>query len=410
MVQGNYVGVNAAGSAALGNGWWGIAAYNGSTNSRIGTDVDGVNDANEGNVVSGNSQVGIGIDGLTTTGSKIAGNVIGLDASGTSALGNAFQGVYVNGNNTTVGGAQAAARNVISANGNNGIWIRGATGVVVQGNYVGTNAAGTAAFGNGFTGIALTSGAKQNVIGTNGDGVNDATERNVVSGNLLEGVFIGDSGADSNVVAGNFIGTNAAGTAAIGNGGRGVMLARGTKRNIIGTNGDGVNDAAERNIISGNGIDGVDLFDSGTEFNRIAGNYIGTDVTGNSAIGNLLFGVGMANGPQNNFVGTNGDGLGDASEGNVISGNANTGVPLFDANTSGNVIAGNIIGLNAVGTAALPNGGLGVDILNGSNHNRIGTNGDGVSDLLERNTISGNGGIGVRFTGSATGNNVVAGN
>src|SRR5207253_715829 len=74
------------------------------------------------------------------------------------------------------------------------------------------NAAGTAAVPNALSGVILAVTATNNRIGTNGDGVNDAAERNVISGNTQRGVLIQDVGTTGNVVAGNYIGTNTAGT------------------------------------------------------------------------------------------------------------------------------------------------------------------------------------------------------
>ena len=60
----------------------------------------------------------------------------------------------------------------------------------------------------------------------------------------------------------------------------------GAARNIIGTNGDGINDAAERNLLSGNTVAGVWINGQGTNGNAVAGNFIGTSVTGNIALPN----------------------------------------------------------------------------------------------------------------------------
>ena len=78
-------------------------------------------------------------------------------------------------------------------------------------------------------GIKIDVGSSFNRIGTDGDGLADAAERNVISGNARRGVLIGfDAGNDQNTVAGNFIGTDATGTAALGNGGDGEAPCYGT--------------------------------------------------------------------------------------------------------------------------------------------------------------------------------------
>ena len=61
----------------------------------------------------------------------------------------------------------------------------------------------------------------------------------------------------------------------------------------------------------------------------------------------------MNSGASGNRVGTDGNGTSDSLESNVISGNGSTGVTISDAGTSGNVVAGNFIGVDAAGTAAL---------------------------------------------------------
>ena len=140
----------------------------------------------------------------------IAANFIGTDPSGTAALGNGRQGVLVNGSNNTIGGSTAGSGNIISGNGNDGLQIAGsgATGNVVQGNDIGWQGpAYGGAIPNGRFGILVNFQASQNLIGTNGDGVNDTLERNIISGNSSWGIEISDPGTEDNVVAGNFIGT-----------------------------------------------------------------------------------------------------------------------------------------------------------------------------------------------------------
>src|SRR5207249_3177518 len=119
--------------------------------------------------------------------------------------------------------------------------------------------------------------------------------RNMIAGNIGEGVAVT---GDDNVVAGNFIGTDVNGSTALGNG-LGVLVQG--QRNRIGTNGNGVADDAERNVISGNAQEGVRIVApriagpgpgpamSGineADQNVIAGNYIGTDGNGTTALGN----------------------------------------------------------------------------------------------------------------------------
>src|SRR5262249_41144376 len=129
--------------------------------------------------------------------------------------------------------------------------------------------------------------------------------------------------------------------------------------NQIGTNGDGIFDDVERNIISGNTQFGVQLDSDPANpavANVVAGNYIGTNASGTAAVPNLLAGVFLAVDSMTP-VGTDGNGIADDAEGNVISGNRGPGI-MFGAAHDG-LVAGNRIGLDATG-AALGNGTAGI--------------------------------------------------
>src|SRR5207245_1895225 len=115
--------------------------------------------------------------------------------------------------------------NIISGNDFDGVMIidAGSNGNVVAGNYIGTDASGSVAVANRFSGVAIQFGPQGNRVGT--DGSNDAfnaNERNVISGNGDVGVWMG--GTNNNIVAGNYIGTNAAGSAALGNASNGILV------------------------------------------------------------------------------------------------------------------------------------------------------------------------------------------
>jgi titin len=88
---------------------------------------------------------------------------------------------------------------------------------VVQGNWVGTNAAGTAAVANGFAGVAIVLGASHNLIGGTAPGAG-----NVLSGNADNGVFLEGAGTAGNVVQGNRIGVGVTGGALANGTGTGV--------------------------------------------------------------------------------------------------------------------------------------------------------------------------------------------
>jgi len=354
---------------------------------------------------------GVFINGVSAIGNMVQGNFIGTDVTGTLPLGNLGFGVQIccGAHENIIGGASEVERNLISGNNSSGIWIRnpGTDRNKISGNYIGTDITGTVPLGNIGRGVRIGEGAKFNCVGTDGDGLADSTERNIISGNTRVGVVIA-SNAESNIVAGNFIGVDITGTVALPNAFDGinlggVELSNGVKFNRIGSNGDGISDALERNIISGNAAHGVLLFSAGTEQNLIAGNYIGTDVTGTIALKNTLNGVSISSRASKNTIGGTTD-----AERNIISGNTSYGVLITGVGSDSNTVAGNYIGTDITGTDSIPNN-QGVGIWSSAKFNVIGTNGDGVSDSLERNIISGNSLNGVEISNNAE-QNIVAGN
>ncbi len=197
-----------------------------------------------------------------------------------SLAGSSANGLTISGNACTVRGLD------IVRFAGSGIQVQGSNNVI-QANYIGIDATGTKAEGNGHNGIGITRGSKNNLVGTNGDGVNDIGERNLISGNGGEGVGINGVGTNFNVVAGNFIGTDVTGSFSVGNvGGAGVVIEGGAQSNRIGVNGADKDPGGERNLISGNFEDGVNIQDQGTIKNVVAGNYIGTNATATAALAN----------------------------------------------------------------------------------------------------------------------------
>jgi autotransporter-associated beta strand protein len=216
----------------------------------------------------------------------------------------------------------------------------GATGNVVEGNYVGLDSTGSFAVGIQFLGIGVDSSAANNIIGGTTAGAG-----NVISGNV-NGVEIGGSGTMGNLVEGNYIGTNAMGSAAVGNSG-GVIVSAGATSNTIGGTAAGAG-----NLISGNSGVGVDIEDTGTSANALQGNLIGTDPTGTAAVPNGSFGVGIGGGPTNNVIGGT-----QAGAGNTIAFNLGAGVLVGSAATDTTTI-NNSIRANSI----FSNGGLGIDL------------------------------------------------
>ena len=339
------------------------------------------------------------IDGFSQPG--YAGSPL-IELSGSQA--GTSDGLLITGSNVTIRGldvndfAQGAGIHLTGT---------GATGNWVYGNFLGTAPTGTQAVPNNI-GVQIDAGATSNLGGTNGDGVNDASERNLISGNLFAGVWITGQGTSSNAVAGNWIGTDISGSVALNNGtqpvtdslgdvfGGGVAISAGASGNRIGTDGKSVDDVGERNVIAGSNNDAIDIYGTGTDGNVVAGNFIGTDVTGTRSLGIAGDGVFLAEGASSNWIGVNPNGGSAADQGNVISGTGYDGVQIVN-NSNSNLVAGNKIGTNVSGTVALGNSSNGVEVDAGCIGNTIGGTASGAG-----NVISANGNSGIRITGAGT--------
>ncbi len=207
----------------------------------------------------------------------------------------------------------------------------------------------------------------------------------MISGNSEFGVRIQDANTDFNTVAGNYIGTNVAGTGTLGNGNVGVWVAYGARNNLIGTSGsNALTDADARNVISGNGWDGVQLYGVGTVDNVVAGNYIGVDATGNVAMHDGASAISIFGGASDNRVGTSGAEADNAGERNVIDAD-NYGVFICDSNTTGNLVAGNYIGIDAAGTTA-PGVGNNTGVYDQGANNTIGGTTAVMANVIAGNT------------------------
>ena len=324
IVRGNLIGTNAAGTAALGNLDDGLTIGGGASGNIIGG-----TGANEGNVLSGNADEGVAIS--DSDGNLLQGNTIGLDINGTDIIANGDNGIYITDSSfNTIGGGVPGAGNVISGNAVDGVVISGvgSTDNVVQGNFIGTDATGTAAKGNTGDGVRIRSGASNNFIGGTVAG-----EGNVISGNTSDGVYI--SSSNSNFVQGNYIGLDTTGLAALGNGDDGVQISDGAD-NVVGGTVPGA-----RNVISGNADEGVDISGALATGNKVQGNYIGTDVTGAMiAGGGNRAGVEIRADASNNLIGGT-----VAGASNLIAYSTTVGVSVVGG--VDNAILGNVIHSNA---------------------------------------------------------------
>ena len=301
--------------------------------------------------------------GTTAT---IAGNFIGTTASGNGSAPN-YYGVLVGRGSDSgmIGGSSAASRNLISGNDNDGVYaydfVSGAsTNLTVQGNFIGTDAAGLLDLPN-LSGVCPCSFGGNSII-----------KDNLLSGNNAAGVYM--QGPDVSVL-GNLIGVDATGLAALPNG-RGGIVSGGSSRAVIG---DGT--TAGRNVISGNS----DFFGTANEGaitgyfigdgdSSIRGNYIGVDINGVNPIGNSrgidIFTTATA---TPGIVRVGGDGL---DEGNIIANSTlGDGVRLAGAAP-----------VRIVGNSIYDNTGIGINI--GSVANDAGDADTGANRLQNSPTIT----------------------
>lgn len=349
-----YIGTNAQGSVALPNGAnFGAPYRDGITilggRATIGRTPTTIQGSDQANVISGNE--GAGIDFVAGTDLTISGNLIGTDATGTSPIGNAGNGINLASAGATVGifigslppsaPLTSTGGNVIAANGGDGILIL-APNTQVRNNYIGLNLPGAAA-GNRGGGIEIRS--INNVIGVQ--------HGNVISANGKAGISIANpppSGESqviaNNTIQSNIIGANPTATAPLGNGGNGIeAFASG---NTIG----GV--AGMGNLIVANGGNGILLRD----FNGVAQS--GNRITGNS--------IGAGRAPGQSLAVVN---FGNAGDGitihhsfnnrillNTIGSNGDNGVSVSAAIPNGPGAIGNLISQNTFA----PNGGLDIDL------------------------------------------------
>ena len=222
----------------------------------------------------------------------------------------------------------------------------------MQGNFIGTDWTGTQPLTNLGNGVLLDGASNDTIGGTT------AGAGNIIGRNNLNGIFILD-GSTANLVQGNSIGTDVSGTQILSNSGDGVNI-NGASDNTIGNGG------LARNIIAGNGVDGVRMTNFSTG-NLVQGNYIGTDISGTQHLRNLGNGVEITNLSSGNLIGGTTDGAR-----NVISGNDGLGILIALGPGIGNLVQGNYIGTDQSGTQPLGNLRGGISIVSGASNNTIG--------------------------------------
>ncbi len=293
------------------------------------------------------------INGYSQTGASANTLAVGNDAvlkieldgsnAGLSAIGLEFGPLA---NNSSVRGL------VINRFGSDGIRLTSNSGVVVAGNFIGTNVAGTAAAGN-LHGVFVNS-ANTSIIGGS-----TAADRNVISGSKPggnHGIEIAGTPVTGNIIKGNYIGTNAAGTVAVPNSGDGIRIVSSSNTVIGGTL------ALEANVIAGNTLSGIWINGDGS---TVKGNFIGANSAA-ALLGNGDAGIQIL--ANNTVVGGTA-----AGEANVIANSGAGKDGIFVQSGTGNAIRANSI---------YNNGGLGIDLTNDG----VDANDDQDPDGLANNT------------------------
>lgn len=343
-------------------------------NNFFGTDAEGKTAEFADGSSTGNELFAIELH--ESTGNTISGNVIGATNP---------RGSFIGSTGMDVPPPALAA-----------LWLDRSHNNVIQFNRIGISVDGTALPNRGMGLVVQQSSGNQirsNFV---------SNTRNAAKGFSGVGIYFTGLGANNNHVTNNFIGTDTRGTAAMGNQLAGIVIDN-APNNTIG--GPGVEN---RNLISGNDGEGIEIRGEDASGNRIRGNYIGTTAEGNRALPNRGIGVSILNAPET-IVG--GDQMDD---GNVISGNE-LGIAVFGEKAAGSRLQGNFVGIDRGGLLPIPNEIVGIalqkttEILIGGTAdfagNRVGFHENVGIALLESssNTIQGNG-IGA-VTGNAPGGN-----
>ncbi|WP_165070805.1 beta strand repeat-containing protein [Paludisphaera rhizosphaerae] len=253
-----------------------------------------------------------------------------------------------------------------------------------------------AVMGNQVVGIAASTEGTVSYQAT----VNTAYQlSNVISGNGGEG--IGVYGSNNNRIATNYIGTDMTGTQKRGNGRNGILITNGARGNMIGGTDSGGNDPTagvivrppQGNLISGNRANGV-LITGGATGNTLSGNFVGTDASGNSALGNRKDGVAIDRADGNSLIGCTVQNSPFVYY-NVLSGNGGNGLRVTNSNDI--TVHANFMGVGANNAVIVANGGDGLLISGSSRNTQVG----GIIPL--GNVISGNNRNGIEVKDRASG-------
>jgi hypothetical protein len=179
--------------------------------------------AGEGNTISGGSS-GVRIDGPAEGNIVIGNGLLSGPAAGVEVRSAPSSNLFAV--NNRIGGPTAAERNHIAGSGRYGqegfptgtqVALSAAIGTIVQGNYIGTNAAGTASYvQRGTSGVSVSSSPGTRILGNLISGILVVGTNHYLGQRFGTGISIsGDT--TGLVVRGNRIGTDASGQNAVPN-------------------------------------------------------------------------------------------------------------------------------------------------------------------------------------------------
>ncbi|MBQ6046621.1 MAG: right-handed parallel beta-helix repeat-containing protein [Bacteroidales bacterium] len=331
-VKSNRIGCDRTGTLSVPNSQ-GIYITSAAHDNVIGGETEATR-----NILSGNTNAAVVMDGMNVRNNVVKGNYIGLDITGAAPLSNHY-GVIIQqrANDNLVGGTTAGSRNIISCNSEIGVYIQAADSNRVSANYIGLDKTGTFSFNDAqgvplqANGVEINSAGRHNIIGGATVG-----ERNIISGNKIYGcIYYGH--CSYNNIAGNYIGSDVTGTVSIPNA-TGICVDGSSNHNIM-----------ENNLLSGNRSYGLFIVTRATDTNIFRGNYVGCDASGLNPLPNDV-GLMLAAFAKGNIIG--GDSPADR---NIFSGNRYAGIEVTDYGCDGNRIKGNYIGVDATGNGPLPN-------------------------------------------------------
>ncbi len=391
-IRNNKIGTEFTGLTVLGTNGTGISIIG--NNNTIGGIL-----ASDGNLIAGTTNFGNGIElqsnssNNTISNNYIGCNINGVSASATLAIDNT--GIQISGYDSNTQTIMNSDNNIITNNlisrttNGSGIYISpGCNSTTIDGNTIGTDAGGTTARSIGNNGIQVEGNDFNNHIVANSN--NTVITNNLVSNCTQTGILI-NSGSNNSIIQGNKIGTDTTGTVSMGNGNCGIQIQGNDGSILVASDNTqiGGTSASERNIISGNTNQGINI-NLGVSNTIIQGNYIGVDSTGMTALANGQQGISI-----NGFNGTdslpcNNTQIGGTVSGarNIISGNLSSGIQLNN-DVHDTVIQGNYIGVGSDGITTILNGFVGILLAGSSTTTVTGTIIGGTTSSA-RNIISGN--------------------